>query len=187
MNPEDVLSVILASLDDFGIPYMVTGSFAGNVHGIPRATHDADIVVEATETQLRRFVEKSQGDFYVHLPAALDALRSYGMFNMVHLSTGFKVDMIIRKPRPFSQEEFQRRKQIRLNRFETWFASAEDVILTKLEWSQTGNSERQFLDAVNIARVQDEQLDRAYLKKWAPALNVTELLDKLFMVVDQRK
>ncbi len=43
MTPEDSLKLILSKLDEYGIPYMITGSFASNIHGLPRATQDADV------------------------------------------------------------------------------------------------------------------------------------------------
>ena len=64
-----------------------------------------------------------------------------------------------------------------------WFATAEDVILAKLEWSKLGDSERQYVDAVNVAKVQGERLDRAYLLNWAKELGVEELLERLFQAL----
>jgi hypothetical protein len=51
---EDALRLVLSKLDDCGIPYMITGSFASNIHGVPRATQDADIVIEADAKALDR-------------------------------------------------------------------------------------------------------------------------------------
>ncbi len=58
------------------------------------------------------------------------------------------------------------------------FASAEDTILTKLEWSRDAASARQYADALGIIRVQDASLDWAYLDHWADDLGVRELLDR---------
>lgn len=79
----------------------------------------------------------------------------------------------------FSREEFSRRQETRFLGQSRWFASAEDVILSKLEWAKMGNSERQFRDALNIAKVQRECLDRAYLERWSKVLGVEELLSKI--------
>jgi hypothetical protein len=46
MIPEESLQIILDRLEERGIAYMITGSFASNVHGMPRATQDADVVIE---------------------------------------------------------------------------------------------------------------------------------------------
>lgn len=47
-----------------------------------------------------------------------------------------------------------------------------------------GESERQLNDAVNVAKVQGEALDRTYLLKWAKELEVDELLQRLFSSLD---
>jgi hypothetical protein len=59
MTSEDALKLLLSKLDKSGIPYMITGSFASNIHGIPWATQDADIVIEVQRHPqiLPKFVE----------------------------------------------------------------------------------------------------------------------------------
>ena len=109
------------------------------------------------------------------------------MFNVIHLETGFKVDLIFKKSRPFSEEEFTRREQVTFLDQLRWFASAEDVILSKLEWSKQGESEKQYIDALNIAKVQGDNLAVSYLKKWAKALDVHDLLEKLIQQLSSKK
>jgi len=60
-----------------------------------------------------------------------------------------------------------------------WFATPEDVILAKLEWSKMGDPERQFTDALNVERFQGASLDRSYLEKWARELGIRDLLERL--------
>ena len=180
MTSEDALKLLLSKLDKSGIPYMITGSFASNIHGIPRATQDADIVIEVQRRTLERFLESLGSAFYRSSEAAMDALARQQMFNIVHLETGFKVDLIICKSRPFSRMEFSRRRPAFYLGADRWFATAEDTILAKLEWSRIGSSERQFNDALNVAKLQRDNLDRAYLEKWARELGVMDLLERLF-------
>ncbi len=180
MSVEDVLNGVLDLLDELGIPYMVTGSFASNAHGVPRVTQDADLIVEADLPGLISFMTRLGQNFYADIDAAKDAYERTGMVNAIHHGTGFKIDIILRKSRLFSREEFARRQKVELLGRMRWFASAEDTILAKLEWSKVGQSERQFEDALNIARVQGEALDREYVSKWAKELGVEELAEKLF-------
>jgi hypothetical protein len=44
--------------------------------------------------------------------------------------------LIIRKSRAFSQEEFRRRQRVDLQNLPLYVASAEDVVVAKLEWSK---------------------------------------------------
>jgi hypothetical protein len=179
MTSEDALKLILSKLDECGIPYMITGSFASNIHGLPRATQGADVVIEVEPRTLERFLESLGPAFYRGVQAARHALAREQMFNVVHLETGFKVDLIVRKSRPFSRIEFSRRQPSFYLGEKRWFATAEDTILAKLEWSKTAGSERQFSDALNVAKLQKENLDRAYLEKWATELDILDLLEKL--------
>lgn len=180
MIPEDALQEVLSRLDQCGISYMITGSFASNMHGVPRATQDADIVIEANQGSLNEFLESLGAEFYASPEAAREALAREGIFNVVHLGTGFKIDLIIRKSRPFSQTEFSRREQASYLGQNRWFATAEDIILAKLEWAKIGNSERHFSDALNVAKIRGKNLDQAYLEEWAKELGVWKLLQRLF-------
>ena len=184
MTSEDALKLLLSRLDESRISYMITGSFASNIHGIPRATQDADIVIEVQRRTLERFLESLGSAFYRSSEAAMDALARQQMFNIVHLETGFKVDLIICKSRPFSRMEFSRRRPAFYLGADRWFATAEDTILAKLEWSRIGSSERQFNDALNVAKLQRDNLDRAYLEKWARELGVMDLLERLFQEME---
>jgi hypothetical protein len=180
MIAEDVLQLVLTKLDECKIPYMITGSFASNMHGVPRATQDADVVIGTDQGSLDRFLESLGAEFYASHEAAMEALERESMFNVVHLETGFKVDLIMRKSRPFSRIEFSRRQQAVYRGQNRWFATPEDVILAKLEWTKMGDSERQFIDALNVAKIQGKALDRAYLQMWGRELEVGKLLQRLF-------
>jgi len=82
------------------------------------------------------------------------------MFNVIDLRTGWKIDLIIRKSRAFSREEFGRRQRLSLQGISFSVASAEDVILSKLEWSKLSQSQRQIEDAAGILKIQRSSLNR---------------------------
>ena len=63
MTPEESLALVLSKLDQFDIPYMITGSFASNVHSLPRATYDADVVIELAPKSLEKLLEIAAGKF----------------------------------------------------------------------------------------------------------------------------
>lgn len=88
------------------------------------------------------------------------------------------------KDRPFSREEFGRRQTVNAMGLSLYVASPEDTILAKLEWSRESGSERQYRDALGVAALQWEHLDRPYLSRWADALNVQEALQKLMAEAD---
>jgi len=87
MIMEKALQLVLSRLDECGIPYMITGSFASNLHGVLRATQDADIVIEADQGSLDRFLQSLGAAFYASPEATGEALKREGIFNVVHLKT----------------------------------------------------------------------------------------------------
>jgi len=81
MKPEDVLLLIIEKLERYGINYMITGSFASNLHGVPRATFDADIVIDSNLEIVRNFLKEIQQDFYTDIEMVKEAFDKGGMFN----------------------------------------------------------------------------------------------------------
>ncbi len=60
------LSVVLevvGILEDLGIPYHLGGSFASAVHGVPRQTMDADLVVDLSAGHVDRLIGRLAIDF----------------------------------------------------------------------------------------------------------------------------
>jgi hypothetical protein len=174
---EDVLARFARSLEALGIEYMIAGSLASSYHGRPRTTHDADIVIDPTAEALARLVrDLSAAGFYVDADRAQDALRRKRQFNAIHIGSAFKLDLIIRKDTPFNRQEFSRRQRGALAGASVALATAEDTIISKLEWAkQGGGSERQMEDARGIVDVKGADLDRSYIERWARALGVLDL------------
>ena len=102
------------------------------------------------------------------------ALQRRDQFNVIDLPNAWKVDLIVRKSREFSELEFARREPIEVGDLKFVIARPEDVLLAKLEWMKITPSDRQLQDAVGILTVQREQLDRSYIEKWVSALGVQE-------------
>ena len=173
MTGQDLLGRIAEALEAAGIPYMVTGSFASALHGRPRATQDLDLVIAPTAQQLKQFISSlSHPQYYVVRDAALEALRSEDQFNVIETKSGWKVDFIIRKSRPFSLVEFDRRVAADLHGSHIFVATAEDVLLAKLEWAKRGGSERQIEDAAGILQTRGSELDAKYIQRWIPELGL---------------
>jgi hypothetical protein len=179
MSQLALLTKIAEMLEGAGIPYMVVGSHASGIHGQVRTTQDVDIVIDPTSDQLDIFLKRFGEGYYVSQEAAREALQR----RVIELDSGWKADLIIRKERPFS-EEFKRRKPISVAGRSILVASPEDVILAKLEWDRITPSQRQLADALAVAAMHRENLDRDYLKRWAEALDISEPLEHLFRDAD---
>lgn len=152
---------------------MLTGSLAGSFYGAPRATQDIDLVVEGPLPALLRLAATLRdAGLYVNDEAVRGAHSTRGMFNAIDPRTGWKVDFILRKDRSFSQAEFEARSDVELLGLALSVASAEDMIVAKLEWARLGDSERQLRDVAEIIAVQGSRLDLAKVEGWVRELDL---------------
>jgi len=182
MEPLELLRLVGERLDRVGCPHFVTGSVASTVFGEPRFTNDIDLVVRMDERQATLFANSFAGDeWYVSLDAALDAVRRRGMFNVIHVPSGLKADVVVAGETAHDVARFARVRRIGMpdGRLEP-FASPEDVILKKLEFFRAGGSSKHLRDIASMIAVQGtEALDWAYLDEWAMRLGVTAELARV--------
>jgi hypothetical protein len=186
-SQKDFLENIVKIFESADIDYMIAGSVASSFHGRPRATQDVDIVIQASQRQMLRFLKLLGKDYYVSLQAAGQAIKNHTTFNVIDIIDGHKADIIILKDRPFSIEEFRRKKDAKMMSVRVKVASPEDVILSKLEWSKESGSEKQFDDALGVAIIQWNSLDLEYLHKWSIVLKIESLLQRLLDGVKKQR
>ena len=180
-EPVAVTLLVIEALEVLNVPYLIGGSLASAVHGVARATVDTDLVADLRPEHAEPLAQSLGGAFYVDVEAIRDAVRRRSSFNVIHLETMFKVDIFVPKQRPFNQAQFERRTvQVVAADPEctAYVASAEDTVLTKMEWYRMGGeiSDRQWRDVLGVLKVQGERLDLAYLRRWAGMLDVADLL-----------
>ena len=182
-EPLEITLKVTRVFDLLEIPYLIGGSLASALYGIVRATMDADLVAEIEIRHIPMFVERLKEEFYIDPEMILDAIHFKSSFNLIHLTSMFKVDVFILKQRPFDLEQMQRREKKMIgdspeNQF--FFSTAEDIILAKLEWFRAGGevSERQWRDILGVLDIQSSQLNFNYLKQWAANLEVLDLLQR---------
>ena len=173
MTATEVFRRVVHALDSAGIPYMLTGSFASAHHAVPRATQDIDLVIAPTREQLVQLEHAFPAPaYYYDASAAIEALEQESLFNVIDLTTGWKIDFIVRKSREFSRTEFARRQRVAFEGVDLYVASAEDVLLSKLEWAKLGESARQLEDAAGLLRRRGSELDRLYVDHWVEQLGL---------------
>lgn len=176
----DALFQVLDALEALHIPYMVVGSFASTFWGRPRMTHDADLAVQIAGEQVPALARLLAPHFYAPEFVIADAVRKQGQFNAIHLDVAFKIDLWLRKDAPYDIACFERRLLGVMFGREVWVSSAEDVILSKLLWYRAAPTlERQFQDALEVYEIQEPYLEQDYLDRWARALGVADLLERV--------
>ena len=175
MTFAELVAAALAHLERAGIPHMVTGSIASTYYGEARATRDLDIVIDPSAAALDRLVANLVKDgFYVDAEAASSALQARTQFNAIGPDAS-KIDFIIRRNRPFSVEEFGRRRPADLLGTPGWIATVEDMVVAKLEWAAATDSERQLRDVAGMLAVGGDDVDRDYVARWVEALGLRDI------------
>lgn len=180
MTLEAFLHRVLELLEAVGIPYMLTGSIAVAYHGDPRATRDLDVVIVPSPDELDRMLDRLEGEgFYVSRETAHEALRRRGQFNAIDPESGWKVDLIVRRDRPFSGSEFDRRERVELLGRPLPIVTAEDLIVAKREWAAKGGTDLHLRDALAVLRHRGRALDRGYIERWVEELELERGWDSL--------
>lgn len=185
MLPEQiaVTMLVVEALDALGVPYAIGGSFASALHGVMRATMDVDLVTDLSLEHVAPFSRALGEAFYADTEMMRDAIGRHSSFNLIHLDTMFKVDLFVARPRDFDRAQLARRQLHLLSEdpeCRAYVASAEDIVLSKLEWHRLSGevSDRQWRDVLSVLKVQGDRLDLAYMRHMAPGLGVTDLLSR---------
>jgi hypothetical protein len=184
-EPISVALLVCQLLERQGVEYLVGGSLASSIHGIPRATLDVDIVADLRMHHVKRLVAELQEGFYADEGMIADAVRRRTTFNVLHLATMFKIDVFVAGDDELIAAELSRKQRVRVRDeppCDVNVATAEDMVLQKLLWYRAGGSvsDRQWADIIGIVRTCGGALDLAYLQDWATRKGLTELLARVY-------
>ena len=179
MTPDEAVMAVIDALERGRVPYMIVGSLASNFHGIPRATADADFVVEIEPGAFQRLS--------VGLPPGL-RLQAQGAFETVTGTLRYVVELegspfvcelfIVTDDRHDS-ERFGRRERVQILDRVASVATAEDMIVTKLRWGLHGGRSKDLEDARNIMAVRGADLNWDYILQWAAEHGTLALLEQI--------
>ncbi len=175
-NELDIVRDVSDRLDGAGIGYMLTGSMAMNYYAQPRMTRDIDVVVALRPADAARVVQLFGADYYVSREAVDSSIAKESLFNLIHNESVIKVDCIVRKQSEYRLAEFDRRQRIKIEDFETWIVSKEDLILSKLFWAKDSRSELQLRDVKNLIST---GCDRGYIERWTAPLGIAKLWEEV--------
>ena len=187
MNQDELLRFVVGALDRLALRYFVTGSVAAIYYGEPRFTNDIDVVVDLPMARIPELCTAfPAGDFYVSEETVRRAVDQHGIFNVIHPASGLKVDVMIPADTVFNRQRFRRVTRVRPGGdYEALFASAEDVILKKMEFFREGGSEKHLRDISGILKVSGERLDFDYIEDWAEATGLETIWRTIRYLVAQ--
>lgn len=173
---------VVAELERLGIEYQIGGSVASSAHGVPRSTNDVDVVVDLRMEHVEPLCAALRSQYYADRELLTDAVKRRSCANLIHLGSGFKVDLFVRGESDYDVTAMTRIAQRAIgegrNARQFRLATPEDVLLRKLLWYRAGDevSDRQWGDVLGVLRLRQASLDWGYIRDWADRLGVQDLL-----------
>jgi hypothetical protein len=113
-EPIGVTLSVSSVLERLGVEYLVGGSLASSLHGIPRATLDVDIVADLHIPHVKPLVAALESEFFIDVDMVTDAVRRRATFNVLHLATMFKVDVFVVGDDDLLAAELSRKQRVRV-------------------------------------------------------------------------
>ena len=186
MNQRELLAYVVETFDRLAIPHMIVGSFASYAYGEPRFTQDIDIVLDLTPGGVTALCAAFPApEFYVSEPAVRDAVRTRFQFNILHPTSGNKIDCIFPAGNEWARSQLSRRRRLLLlGGVEAYVAGPEDVILGKLWYYSDGHSEKHLRDIAGILKRCGSLVDRGDVSAWAAKLGYSAIWNEILKKVD---
>ncbi|HEY5316259.1 MAG TPA: hypothetical protein VIK18_27265 [Pirellulales bacterium] len=140
-------------------------------------TRDIDIVVKLAAGQVDALCEAFPSpEFYVSRDAAIEAVRRRSQFNVIHPTSGNKLDLIVSRDDAWGRGQLARRRTVALlPDLAAALAAPEDVILAKMAYYREGEHEKHLRDIASMLRISGEMIDRDYIRDWSGRLGLLDI------------
>jgi len=184
VTPVEHVVAIGRVLDSLGIAWVLGGSLASSIVGEPRSTMGVDIAVRMEAERVASFVDAVRDDYYVDESMVNDAVLRCGSFNLIHSTTGMKIDLFALGDDVLDVRQLNRRELVEVDvGVSIWVGAADDQVLRKLRWFRMGGevSERQWRDVVSILRVQGSRISVPELLAVAGPLGLAGLVERVVL------
>jgi hypothetical protein len=153
MNSDEATAAVIDALDALQIPYMVVGSFSTNFYGIPRATQDADIVVQLEPGTISALARRLGPAFRLDSQMSFETVTATSRYVLHMADSAFTVELFLLSEDAHDGQRFARRRRERVVNRDVFVPSAEDVIITKLRWSHAGGRLKDIEDVENVIAI----------------------------------
>jgi hypothetical protein len=173
------LQIVIDALNESEVQFAIVGSLAASEWGVVRSTRDVDLIALVARDHASHIVAAlNNHDVYIPVDDALHALAGGGSFNVLHPSTGGKVDIfVVLDTDDFEVMRLQRRVPAEIFGIPSFVVTPEDVVLSKLLWRKESRSDIQWRDCAEIVAALDLDID--HMKRWADRLDIRDDLDNL--------
>ena len=177
MSGEHALAQVIDALENEEVPYMLVGALSSNLYGVPRATNDADLVVEFAAFNLVEFCHRLGDDFQLDRQMMIEGFTGSVRNVITYTPASFQIEVFRLGNDPHHMERFARRRRQHVPECssEAWVATPEDVVIQKLRWARRKDLD----DVVNLLAVSGDVLDWDFVWRWTVEHGTCELLRQL--------
>lgn len=179
MQDQAIALEVIERLDQLGVPYMVVGSLSSNVYGVPRATHDADFVLQLGEHSFAAILRQLEPRFHSDRQLRFEGVTGTKRHILTLKETDFKVELFALTDDPFDQSRFARRCLRQFLNRDVYLQSPEDVIVQKLRWLDRADRPKDREDIASVVGVRQHSLDWGYIHHWCDLHGTRSLLDEI--------
>jgi hypothetical protein len=179
VTSDDAVEIVIEAIEHAGIPYMIVGSLSSNFHGIPRSTKDADFVLQLHSRSVAEIAPLLGPEFYLD-PQTTFEMATMSSRNIIKIADmPFIIELFHLTDDAHDLQRFERRVRGLFGSKDAWVASAEDVVITKLNWSLRLNRRKDIDDVRDVIAVQQSNLDWPYIESWCDKHGTRALLDQI--------
>lgn len=178
MTTEDLVASVFDALAALDIPFMVSGSLASNFYGVPRATQDADLVLDLADLPVDALALRLEGQFDVDRQAGFESVTGSLRLVMRARQLAFDVELFGLTDDAHDLARFARRQHVDVLGRSVAMPTVEDVVINKLRWFKLAGRRKDFEDARNVMAVQESAIDWAYVHRWCDAFELGAVLEE---------
>jgi hypothetical protein len=178
MTQTDAIRQMIQAINAAGIPYLLTGSLASTVYSFPRASKDADFVLEMAGKHPDVIMKHLGPEFVLDDQMSFESITGTRRWIVsVPELDYFDLELFILSDDAFHQERFRRRRVVshKLLGLDVVLPTAEDVIIQKVRWGR----EKDRQDVIDVMTVQSGNLDWPYIESWCDRHGTRALLEEL--------
>lgn len=178
MTSDEITRHAIDALNRLGIPYMLVGSLSTNVYGIPRATRDADFVVQTTGEVIAEFARALSPLLSLDPQLSFETVTNTTRYVLKAVDSSFRIQLLLSND-PHDVARFTRRVARDVEGQTVWLPTVEDVVVFKLHWYHRARRSKDIEDIRNVIAVQHKRVDWAYVEHWCEKHGTRELLDQV--------
>jgi hypothetical protein len=180
MNADDAVVTLVGVLEALAIPYMVSGSLATNVYGVPRATDDGDFVIELPPGgRIAAIAGALPEAIRLEPQVQFETVTASRMHVCTVAESAFRMELFLLTDDPYDRERFDRRYRLALPFGAVWMPTVEDVIVTKLLWAVRAGRLKDQDDCRGVIALQGKHVDWEYVCRWCDRHGSRGLLDEI--------